>query len=67
MGGAFVSSAIGVPTVLYAPVAFACWLSPLFGLLWAALGWFMPRIDADEAVQAPEETGAEVAEWGTGR
>jgi NhaC family Na+:H+ antiporter len=32
-----------------APVAFACWLSPLFGLLWAATGWFVPK--ASEAEQ----------------
>ncbi|MGP0174439.1 Na+/H+ antiporter NhaC [Pseudomonas sp. NCHU5208] len=45
MGGAFVSASLGVPTVLYAPVAFACWLSPVFGLIWAATGKFMPRLE----------------------
>lgn len=52
MGGAFVASTIGVPTLLYAPFAFACWLSPLFGLLWALLGKFMPREATEE--RSPE-------------
>lgn len=52
MGGAFVSTTIGVPTVLYAPFAFACWLSPMIGLLWALLGKFMPRTD-DVPVDRP--------------
>lgn len=43
VGGAFVSGTLGIPTLAYAPVAFACWLSPLFGLLWAATGWFVPE------------------------
>ncbi len=49
VGGAFVSGTLGIPTLAYAPVAFACWLSPLFGLLWAATGWFVPK--ASEAEQ----------------
>ncbi len=43
VGGAFVAGTLGIPTLVYAPVAFACWLSPLFGLLWAATGWFVPN------------------------
>ncbi len=43
MGGSFVSSTLGVPTLLYAPFALFCWLSPLFGILWAITGWFVPR------------------------
>ncbi|WP_129139468.1 Na+/H+ antiporter NhaC [Modicisalibacter coralii] len=46
MGGSFVAATTGVPTLLYAPFAFACWLSPLFGLLWALLGPFVPRESA---------------------
>lgn len=52
MGGAFVSSSLGVPTLLYAPVAFACWLSPVIGLIWAATGRFMPRVESP----SPDET-----------
>jgi len=51
MGGAFVSSSLGVPTLLYAPVAFACWLSPVIGLIWAATGKFMPRVESPSPVE----------------
>ena len=43
MGGSFVAATLGIATLTYAPFAFACWLSPLFGLLWAVLGKFIPR------------------------
>lgn len=43
MGGSFVASTLGVPTLLYAPFALFCWLSPLFGIFWALTGWFVPR------------------------
>lgn len=42
-GGLFVSSALGVPVLAYAPFAFANLLAPLFDLLWAWTGWFVPR------------------------
>ena len=48
VGGAFVSGTLGIPTLVYAPFAFTCWLSPLFGLLWAATGWFVPDAGKDE-------------------
>jgi Na+:H+ antiporter, NhaC family len=68
VGGAFVSGTLGIPTLAYAPVAFACWLSPLFGLLWAATGWFVPKAseaerqrwrDLDESIMVEVETGAD--------
>jgi len=43
MGGSFVAATLGIATLAYAPFAFACWLSPLFGLLWAVLGKFTPK------------------------
>jgi len=43
MGGSFVAATLGIATLTYAPYAFACWLSPLFGLLWLALNKFIPR------------------------
>ena len=43
MGGVFVAATLGIATLTYAPYAFACWLSPLYGVLWAALGKFVPR------------------------
>ena len=43
MGGGFVTATLGVPTVLYAPFAIFCWLSPLFGILYALTGWYVPK------------------------
>ena len=51
-GAVYVSSTLGVPTVLYAPFAFANWIAPLFDLLWAWTGYFIP-----------EATEAEKAAW----
>ncbi|MBB3190273.1 Na+/H+ antiporter NhaC [Halomonas cerina] len=48
VGGAFVAGTLGVDTLAYAPVAFACWMSLLFGLLWAATGWFVPKASDQE-------------------
>lgn len=46
-GGAFVMGALGLTlangnylNLLYIPLAFACWLSPVLGILYAQLGWF---------------------------
>ena len=47
-GGAFTAGALGIPTLVYAPFAIVCWLSPLIGLLFAATGWFMPRASEEE-------------------
>ena len=41
-GGAFVFGALGMSAFVYAPFALFCWLSPLVGLIYAGLGWFMP-------------------------
>jgi len=57
-GGAFVITALGlgisdgnIENLLYIPLAFACWLSPLIGLTYAALGRFSPKISAEELAQ----------------
>ncbi len=62
-GGAFVMGALGLSVtstdmsaLLYIPLAFACWLSPLFGILYAQLGWFSKRAETD--TQAPENTSS---------
>ena len=76
VGGAFVSSTLGIPTLVYAPVAFACWLSPLFGLLWAATGWFVPKAseaeqqrwqDLGEPILVEAETSRDDSMVGAGR
>lgn len=50
-GGVFVAGALGVPTLLYAPFAFANWLSPLFDLLWGWTGFFVPKATSEEQEQ----------------
>jgi NhaC family Na+:H+ antiporter len=49
-GGAFVISALGlgiadgsIENLLYIPLAFACWLSPVIGIIYAQIGWFSPK------------------------
>jgi NhaC family Na+:H+ antiporter len=48
-GGAFVIGTLGLLAngetinLLYIPFAFACWLSPVFGILYAFTGWFSPK------------------------
>ncbi|MBY4675886.1 Na+/H+ antiporter NhaC [Marinobacterium sp. CAU 1594] len=62
-GGAFVIGALGLTVVsgdysalLYAPLAFACWLSPAIGILYAQTGWFSKRAEPAELAQsAPAE------------
>jgi len=56
-GGAFVITALGlgisdgnIENLLYIPLAFACWLSPVIGLLYAATGWFSPKLTESEIV-----------------
>ena len=42
MGGGFVAATLGVATLIYAPYAIPCWLSPVFGLIWLVLNKFIP-------------------------
>jgi NhaC family Na+:H+ antiporter len=62
-GGAFVISALGLgiadgnlENLLYIPLAFACWVSPLLGIAYANLGWFSPRASEAEC-QAWQDSG----------
>ncbi|UYG07634.1 Na+/H+ antiporter NhaC [Halomonas sp. M4R1S46] len=73
-GGAFVISALGlgivegnVENLLYIPLAFACWLSPVIGLIYAQTGLFSPRASEaerelwqaqDEAIASRDALGA---------
>lgn len=57
-GGAFVITALALGiregeliNLLYIPLAFACWLSPLIGITYAATGKFSPRASADEEAE----------------
>ncbi|MDI4636839.1 MULTISPECIES: Na+/H+ antiporter NhaC [Halomonadaceae] len=54
-GGAFVISALGlgiadgnVENLLYIPLAFACWMSPVIGILYAQFGLFSPKATEEE-------------------
>ncbi|MEX1216681.1 Na+/H+ antiporter NhaC [Saccharospirillum sp.] len=67
-GGAFVISALGlgiadgqVENLLYIPLAFACWLSPVIGIIYAQLGLFSPKA-TDAERQLWKEQGEAVAE-----
>ncbi|GAB2717160.1 Na+/H+ antiporter NhaC [Halomonas garicola] len=65
-GGAVVITSLGLgiysgnmENLLYIPLAFVCWLSPLIGILYGWTGWFSPK--AGEAEQARwVEQGEEV-------
>jgi len=46
--GVFVSGNLGVPTIMYAPFAFACWIAPLFDILWGFTGYFLPKASKEE-------------------
>lgn len=57
-GGAFVIAALALGirdgatvNLLYIPLAFACWLSPVIGVTYAALGWFSPKASTDERAE----------------
>jgi NhaC family Na+:H+ antiporter len=47
-GAVFVSGTLGVPTILYAPFAFANWITPIFDLIWGYTGYFMPKVSSEE-------------------
>lgn len=55
MGGGFVAATLGVATILYAPYAIACWLSPVFGIIWLMLNKFIPREAPSDIATTPEQ------------
>lgn len=68
-GGAVVITSLGLGVysgslvdLLYIPLAFACWLSPLIGILYAWTGWFSP-LASDEEKQRWEEQGEELMDF----
>ncbi|WP_343563488.1 Na+/H+ antiporter NhaC [Kiloniella sp. b19] len=71
VGGAFVISALGLGIVdgtnlenlWYIPLAFACWISPLLGIVYALLGKFSPKASEEEVAQWHEK-GEEIFETG---
>ena len=62
-GGAYQAATLGVPTILYAPFAFFCWLSPIVTLVFGWTGWTIAPLDpedetADEGI-LPEKSAAD--------
>ncbi len=52
-GGAYQAATLGVPTILYLPFNFFCWITPIVSMLF---GWFNITIDkADESDEQVEE------------
>jgi len=76
-GGAFVISALALgvssghmENLLYIPLAIACWLSPVLGMVYAHTGLFSPRASEEER-RSWKESGEAVADlslhgWGDG-
>ncbi len=67
-GGAFVITALGLgiadgnfENLLYIPLAFACWLSPVIGIFYAMTGLFSPKASEKE-IRSWEESGEPVAQ-----
>ena len=57
--GAFMAAALGVPTLLYFPFAFFCYLSPLLSVLYGVTGFKIERIEPYEIeseVNQPQAT-----------
>lgn len=61
-GGAIVIASLGLAVgegsfenLLYIPLAFACWLSPLIGIAYAYLGWFSPKASEQERARWKEQ------------
>ncbi|HSH47912.1 MAG TPA: Na+/H+ antiporter NhaC [Halomonas sp.] len=61
-GGAVVITSLGLGVysgstidLLYIPLAFACWLSPLIGIVYGWIGRFSPRASEDEQARWAEQ------------
>ncbi|RTR27546.1 Na+/H+ antiporter NhaC [Deinococcus radiophilus] len=57
-GGAFVITALGLgimdgqlQNLMYIPLSFACWLSPLLGMIYGFTGLFSPKATAEERAE----------------
>ena len=61
-GAVYVSGTLGLPTILYAPFAFANWIAPLFDLLWGWTGRFMPVIPATKKGTRKQHTDSAIPE-----
>ena len=55
-GGAYMTATLGVPTIVYLPFNFFCWITPIVSMLY---GWFNITIDPLEEGAGIPETVAE--------
>ena len=58
--GAYMSTALGVPTIEYLPYAFLNYINPLIAILWASLGLFQLKMTPEE-IAAYEKSKAALA------
>lgn len=72
-GGAFVISALALgvadgnfENLLYIPLAFACWLAPVIGILYATTGYFSPKATPKEMQEwiDSHETVKDLSDYG---
>ncbi len=53
-GGSYQTATLGVPTILYAPFAVFCWVSPLVTILFGYMGWTIKPLEREApAVAVP--------------
>ncbi len=58
-GGAYQFATLGVPTLLYLPFNFFCWLSPLVTILFGYMGWTITLQEKEDGASGAETTPAE--------
>lgn len=58
--GATQATMLGIPTLVYMPFAFFCWLSPLMTLLLAWTGWGIRKESADTVEEEPAASEGEM-------
>ena len=60
--GAFVTGAIGIPTVEYIPYALVCWIVPIIAMIYGFTGTFVWKTGEKESMRVYEEERGEAAE-----
>ncbi|MGQ7848309.1 Na+/H+ antiporter NhaC [Granulosicoccus sp. 3-233] len=64
-GGAYQSATLGVPTILYAPFAVFCWISPLVTILFGYTGWTIKPLEEPSVTPVNELTAEAVSSTST--
>ncbi|MPV86722.1 Na+/H+ antiporter NhaC [Ostreibacterium oceani] len=58
-GGAYQSATLGVPTIVYAPFAIFCWVSPIVTILFGYMGWTIKPLSAASSTLSNDEDDIE--------